>query len=93
MRHERILKRDDGNKVKITASLRIDHRDTTWLIDVETCEPRKRTWVDVVDHDSYEYRRLNMKDREEYEYQQQLLHVTKQEIHDTKVELIKMIPL
>lgn len=93
MRHERILKREDGKKVRITASLRIYHSDTTWLIDVETCEPRKRTWVDVVNHDSNEYRRMNMKDREAYEAALQLLHVTAQEIHDTKVELIKMIPL
>lgn len=93
MKHERTIKRDDGNKVKITASLRIDHRDTTWIIDVEVCEPGKRTWIDVVDHDSYTYRRMNMKDREAYEYQRQLLHVTAQEIHDTKAELVKMIPL
>jgi hypothetical protein len=91
MTREKILIRDD-HKIKITVSLRIDHRDTTWIVDVEKCEKGKRTWVNVIDYDSYEYRRKSMPEREKYEEAIQLLHVTTQEISDTKEELINRIP-
>lgn len=93
MRHERILKRDDGSKVKITVSLGIDSSDCHWSVRVETCQPGKRTWIDTHDGDDWQYRKLDLDGRQSYKLQKQLEKVTIQEIHDTKVELVKMIPV
>lgn len=93
MRHERILKREDGRKVKITVSLHIDHSSCTWRIEVDYCAAGKRTWIDAHNPESYEYRRLGLLERAQWKLDRQLLHVTIQEIHDTKVELIGKIPV
>ena len=92
MRHEKILKRED-HKMKIVVRLCIDHYGQRWTVDVDKCEMGKRTWTNVIDRDSSEYRRLPMSEREKYEEAIHLLHVTTQEIYDTKKELIDKIPL
>lgn len=91
MRHEITLKRESGEKVKIDVTLGIDHREFYWEIDVSICAPRKRTFIYLVDTDSFEYRRLNVKERDSFRMKEFLKHVTKEEIQIACLELKEKI--
>lgn len=93
MRHERILKRDDGSKVKITVDLGIDSSNCWWSVRVETCDKGKRKWINTYDGNDYRYRKLDLAARQEYRLQKQLEKVTLEEIRDTKFALVQQIPL
>ena len=69
MKHEKIVKKEDGSRVKITVSMSTDSwrfSDINYHISVDTCEPRKRTFKPAVDDTSYLYRSLSMDDRREH---------------------------
>ena len=69
MRHEKIIKNEDGSRVKITVSMSTDSRHMSgadYTISVETCEPKKRTFKSVVDGNSYSYRGLSMDERRKF---------------------------
>jgi len=94
MTFERILKRENGDRVMIKVRLLLYHGDSAqWFYDVYTCQKGKRTWKSAYDEESWEYRKLSMEERKLYGESEMLKHVTKQEIHDTKVMLIKSIPI
>lgn len=95
MIHEKIFKRDDGSKVRLTASLCSwqVHYEAVWRFECYQCGPRKRTWADVVDTDSYQWRRLSPDDRLKSEMRDILKYVAKEEIRETMRELIAKIPL
>ena len=67
MQHEAIKKLDDGSSVKVSIKLIVDMRDPLYRFSVKTKAKGKRTWIAVVDTDSYEYRKLSMEDRRVYE--------------------------
>lgn len=91
MTHEKIIKRDNGSRVKISVSLTIDFSRINWQTDVWTCAARKRTWINSVDHNSWDYRSMDMQERGEYRTEKQLEVVTRQEIYNTKRELVDAI--
>jgi hypothetical protein len=80
MRYEKIIKRDDGSKVRITTSIRVDSfRDTVeYDFYIHVCEPRKRTWHSPHNFDSdYNWRRMSFEERKNYEIDKYLLVVNK----------------
>lgn len=95
MTHEKIFKRVDGSKVKLTAKLAswLAHSEAVWRFDCHHCAQRKRTWVDVVDTDSYPWRRLSTDEKRKSEMRDVLKYVTKDEIRETMRELIAKIPM
>lgn len=92
MEYEKILKREDGSRVKIEVSfffLSSYGDNFRYGIDVYRCEKGKRTWINCCDKDSYTYRSLKMSERKEHEEQANLIHVTQWEIYQAKIELWK----
>jgi len=88
---EHILIREDGNKVKITAFFTTYSSTPKFETNVRTCLKGKRTWVSVLDTDSFSYRRLDRAERTKHEYQCQLDYVTKEELLEAKLELWQSI--
>lgn len=90
MRYEKIIRREDKSRVKITIKLESAHLSVPFaytIEDVETCHYRKRKFQSVVDVDSFHYRRLNIKRRKEYRQKEFAKHVTPEEILQAKMEL------
>jgi hypothetical protein len=87
MIHEKIFVRESGAKVKITVWLTVDYRDTTWRVDVETCQPKKRTWVNVYSTDDYSFRKLSPEDRRKFIEEKQMAVITTEELQEVKTEL------
>jgi hypothetical protein len=88
MRHETILKREDGTKISIEVTLWVDMRhDATWRIQVSKCPPRKRTYTYVNNTDDYTWRKLTIPEREKATMAEYLKHVTAEEILAAKIDL------
>lgn len=86
-RHQKEIKRTDGSKVRITVEVRIDYRECKYSFSVDTCQPRKLTWVSAVDHNDYSWRRLSPEDRQSEDTRRKLLHVTLEEVQSLAEEL------
>lgn len=96
MTHEKIFKRVDGSKVKLTARLVIEwavYSQPRWRFECHVCAHKKRAWVDVVDTDSYKWRRLSEDDKRKSEMRDVLKYVTKEEVRETMRELVAKIPM
>lgn len=94
MRHEKVIKRDDGTRVKIIVDLtssRFGDVPLAWDANVMYCEKGKKTWQLVYDSDSFNYRRLSMDERRQFIDAQQLLIATHTEILAAKLELWEKI--
>jgi len=89
MNHEKIFIRDDGHRHKVCVSMWTSNYNepVRWDFSVWECKPKKRTWINVVNTDNYDYRKLNMEERVEYEKQLSLCYVSKEEILAAKLEL------
>lgn len=87
MKHEKIIKREDGTSYLIDVSIRITSYDLLWDISVCTREKGKKKWLSVVDSNCYLYRSLSMGEREKYRLSRYLKHVTAEEIFAAKTEL------
>jgi lipocalin len=95
MRHEKILKRDDGSRVKIVVFFYCDFTslEATWNYEVSFCEPRKKSWTPATDRDDYLFRKLDRAGKEAEKQRQALLRITQQELYDTMRELwLKLEP-
>lgn len=87
MKHEKIIKREDGTSYLIDVSLYISSTESRWDISVFTRGKGKKKWLGVVDSNCYQYRSLSMSDREKYRLEQYLSHVTAEEILAAKTKL------
>lgn len=85
--HEKIIKRTDGTRVKIRVHFDPGYRGNEYWSKIETCQPRKRTWVGVVDENDWDYRRMSGAKRAEAEEKATLDHVSAEEIMKAKLEL------
>lgn len=85
--HEKIFKRQDGLKVKVMVTLRLDRGGIDWSVDAATCRPPKRTWTNVVDTNDYSYRKLSMEERRQFERVKVFEQCTDEEIREVKTEL------
>jgi hypothetical protein len=86
---EKILKREDGNRVKLEISINISYnsRRVEWKFKIYTCEPKKRTWKAAYSSDDYFFRRLPMEERKAYILEKSLDVVTAEEIYAVQLEL------
>jgi hypothetical protein len=92
MRHEKIVKREDGVELKITASLFVDFSGIKYCIENVTIRHKgKRKWDNAISKDDYSYRRIPFAERPDYELNQYLKFVTMQELNDAKNELWQLI--
>lgn len=87
MNHEKIIVKENGDKVK----LRIDFfilslSKPSYKITMYLCEKGKRKYNEVK-FDSYEYRKLTMEERSGFEYQKFLEYLSEEEIHQAKLEV------
>jgi hypothetical protein len=89
MMHEKILKRDDGSRVKIKVSLNnyLSRGNLQYSTMVFSCEKGKRTWRSTFNSDDYTYRKLSMDGRREFEYKSQFNIVTEIELQQARLEL------
>lgn len=88
MKHEKIIKREDGSRVKIVVDVvAISHRDIEFRSYVLTCEKGKRTWRGTYDSNLHSYRKLSMEDRRELERKSQFSVASEKEVLDAKLEL------
>lgn len=92
--HEKIIKRDDGSRVKIVISLNLDYplRSTVnYRLSVALCEAKKRTWKAPTDENDHIHRLLSMDDSQLRIQANYLKHVTLEEILSVKLELWQSI--
>ena len=89
MRHETILKREDGSQVKISVTLYINSttEKPEYNISVTTRGKGKRNWLGCIDTDIWTYRQMNLQQREVFRMEQYLKHVTPAEIKAAKLEM------
>ena len=87
MNSETILRREDGTRVKIDSDVYLQHSKAIYRINVLLCKKGKRKFIDVVDGDNWERRELSMEDRKKWDLEQQLKHVTIEEIMSALFEL------
>jgi hypothetical protein len=68
MRHEIIYNQPDGSKLKATVTFHdSDYSDMAlYRVELEVCPKGKRTYTCPYDTDSYTFRALSMKNRNEY---------------------------
>ena len=86
LKYEKIIRREDGSRVRIEIELRNDHRSLEYITAVFTCKKRKRTWKPTYDRDGYHYRGLGMDERHEFAYDSQFLVISKEELLEAKTE-------
>lgn len=87
MIHEKIIKRADGSRVMIEVSLICDFLNYKYNFKVFYCEPRKRSFLALINRDDYSYSKLPPEEREKYCYDKYLNYVSEEEIHQAKTEI------
>jgi hypothetical protein len=94
MTYEKIIVRENGDKVKLLINFfLLSLSQPTYKINVYLCGKGKRKYNEIK-FDSYDYRRLGMEGRKDFEYQEYLKHVTEDELHEAKLEVWqKLIPI
>lgn len=80
--HEKILKRVDGSKVKITAHF---GEDAKYSVTVETCKKGRRIWQDCLDQYAWVFRKMSLSERAEITKKAKF--ATAEEILEAKMEL------
>lgn len=92
MRHEKIIKRDDGSRVMLVVEFNADYRGVMWRVDVRRSAPGKRKFFDVVDTNDFDYRLQSFPEgRERWATNKMLEHVSKDEIMAAKLELYELL--
>lgn len=87
---EKILKRADGTRYKISMDIITNVYGSDkrrMMLTVERCLPGKKKFKSI-HYDSYEYRRLSMEEKQAFVLEEQLQHVTKDEVNQVLWELI-----
>jgi len=92
MIYEKIVVRENGDKVLILVNLYVNNIDNghTYDIDIKVCLKNKRKFVKL-EFDDYLYRMLSMEDRATFRYKEYLKVVSEQELLDAKIELWNLI--
>ena len=88
VRFEKILRREDGSRVKViiiwSSSSNRDY--PRYHVIVERCAKRKRTWLDVT-YEDYRFSLLSREDKHRKRREDILKAVTEDEILQVKLEL------
>jgi len=91
---KQILKRPDGSKVSIQVRLSVDYDHVGEFIyeeEVEVCGKGKRTLIDPCDRESFQYRKLDMRERARYRHEVYRKVATAEEILAVKMKLWEML--
>ncbi len=95
MRHEKIIRREDGSRIKIEVSVYMDGfggGKPKYRFHVSSCEKGKRTFKNVYNFDrDYTWRALKMDDRLIYSQNKYLEHVSAEEVNQAFLELWEML--
>lgn len=93
MKHEKIIKRDDGSRVRITVELVVEwcRNEARWSFVVHSCDKGKRKWKTPVNHDDYSWRKLGMEERREEDHRRSLQLASPQEVEEAMLELWQKI--
>lgn len=93
MRYQKIIRRDDGSRVRINVEMASEWLSdkVNWSFSVDTCEKGKRTWLSPCDENSYSFRRLSTSDRERAIVEESLRRASSAEIEAAMVELWELI--
>ena len=93
MKHEKIIRRDDGSKVRIIVELRVElFRDShSWEFSVDLCQKGKRTWLSSCDIDVYQSRRMEAGQFAIAKQKAALKYVSEQEVELAMLELWEKI--
>lgn len=89
MKHEKIIRRSDGSRIRIKVELTIEwnNSEPRWSFITHKCEKGKRTWRTHVDTDCYQWRRLSREDREKENERRSLILATREEVNEVMIEL------
>jgi hypothetical protein len=89
MRHEKILKREDGSRVSIRVEFYSDWNANkpVWDFVVYACEKGKRTWTAPYNSNEYSFRQLSMDDRAKLIREKSLLLASSKEVESAMLEL------
>jgi hypothetical protein len=89
MRHEKVLKRADGSRVRINVEVLLDwsRKGTEWSFTVQRCEKGKRTWMSPCVDNDYAFRRLSQEAKEQWSREKYLALASAEEIESVMLEL------
>lgn len=88
MYHDKIIKKEDGSSVKITARVTITVSGShNYSVSVRIRSKGKRNWDPVFDSNKYSFTTMTPSERTLYIKNKQLEHVSEHDIMIAKVEL------
>jgi hypothetical protein len=89
MRHEKIFKRPDGSRVRVSVTFSAERYSNNfeWTFAVHVCAKNKRTWEALLSMNNYEFQKLSHTEQVKVRREQALLWATTKEIEDTMTEL------
>lgn len=89
MRHEKVIPNElNDSKVKIDVGFYLEAGNKpVYLVEVYVQAKGQRKWRHAVDTNDYDYRKLSMADRREFENEIYLTLVTPKDIMEAKMEL------
>ena len=88
---EKVLKRNDGSRVRIKVRFISDITYRDYAVNVTHCDKGKRKWKSCRNIESHAHRVLNMEERREDIKRAQLDYVTVQEIFAVKLDLWELM--
>lgn len=92
MKHEKILDRPDGSKIKLICCLNQNWYENTHEYSVSLFYTKgKGKTFHQLEYDSYTYLRLSKAEQKEYEERELLKHITPAELLGVKMELWNML--
>lgn len=67
VKHEKIFKNDDDSRVKVIIEM-FSHfnKKPTYRVSAYTCQKGKKTWVNVINTESFAYRNLSIIERAKF---------------------------
>ncbi len=90
MRHDKLIKNPDGSRHKIMVSFHIftgyDHK-FEYRVFVQKCDAGKRTFHAIQDIDNWEYRKLSLEERAEYDTRRIIEEIGEDNLQAAKLEL------
>lgn len=91
MRIEKIYKKEDGTKYKVTVDFYTTSFNQKWDVTAEVCQPGKRKFTPIVNENDYRYRALSMEDRVKFAHKKLTEHIPVEWIRETQMELVEKI--
>lgn len=94
MNHEKIIKRNDGSRVKIEVSVYFDpyySNKPVYRFQSSECKKGKRKFISPHSSNDYAWRSLSSKDRVAYQEKKYLSLCTLQEVNTAYIELWQIL--